>query len=288
MAIDLHVHSNASDGTISPELLPELAAAAGLSAVALTDHDTVAGIAGFLSRQSDFPQLELIAGVELSSHIGARELHIVGLFIDPDDAYLQDFMLQMRKERLIRAEAMQQKLYSLGYEVTWEDLQKAGMTGDAPGRPHFAQVLVQKYDFPDNATVFERLLKRGAPGYVARNLPEPAAAIGAIKRAGGTAVWAHAFHSRHNENNFIRRILPDLKNAGLDALEAYYSEYNTTQTANALRMAAEFSLCVSGGSDYHGAIHPDVHMGTGRGGMAVPDDILTGLRKAREPKVVLL
>jgi len=288
LAIDLHIHSSASDGTVAPGELPALAAAANLTAAALTDHDTVDGLDDFLACQNRFPQVELIPGVELSSRIGAREIHIVGLYIDYHNSFLQDFLQQMRRSRIERATLMQAKLRSLGYEITWDDLLAIGMSDSVPGRPHFAQVLVKKYNFPDHATVFERLLKRNAPGYVPRELPPPEAAIAAIKKAGGIAVWAHLFSSRNNENNFVRRTLPALKNAGLDALEAYYSEYTPTQTANALRIANEFSLQLTGGSDFHGTLHPDVQLGCGRGNLLVPDELLDPLHRLKEPKVVLM
>ena len=288
MAIDLHVHSVCSDGTVPPRELPELARIAGLSAIALTDHDTTDGIREFLSCQEKYPEIELIAGVELSSRLGAKEIHIVGLFIDPENDYLQDFMYKMRQDRISRAKAMQEKLATLGYEITDEDLAAVGMQQDVPGRPHFAMVLVKKYNFPDTRTVFDRLLKNGCSGYVPRNLPPPDEAIKAVKAAGGTAVWAHPFHSRRNENNFIARTIRELKIAGLDALEAYYSEYNSTKTATALRMAAEYHLACSGGSDFHGDVHPDTHLGCGKGDLVVPDEILTDLRKATMPKVLLV
>ncbi len=288
MAIDLHIHSNASDGTVAPGELPALAAAANLSAIALTDHDTTAGLGEFLARQEEFKQVKLIGGVELSSSDGSREIHIVGLFIDPENAQLQEFMQKMRDERLIRAEAMQKCLKNLGYEVTWDDLRQIGAPEGVPGRPHFAEVLVRKYNFPDNKSVFEQLLKRGRPGYIPRNLPPPEEAIKAIKAANGVAVWAHPFSSRGNSNNVIRRMLLQLKAAGLDALEAYYPEYTPAQSASALRIAKEFALAVSGGTDFHGTIHPDIKLGCGRGDLVVPDDILTELERAKRPKVVIL
>lgn len=288
MAVDLHIHSTASDGTVPSGGIPALAAAAGLKAVALTDHDTVDGLPDFMARQKDFPEIELIRGVELSSRFGAREIHIVGLYIDPEHYILQDFMKQMRHERKLRAQAMQEKLHSLGYEITRDDLAAVGMPENVPGRPHFAEVLVRKYKFPDIKTVFERLLKRGAAGYVPRKLPEPSDAIKVIKAAGGIAIWAHPFCSRNNENNQIRRLLPELKIAGLDALEAYYSEYTAAKTEMALRMAKEYSLAISGGSDFHGDIHPDVKLGSGRGNLLIPDEVLDSLRRAREPKIVIL
>ena len=288
MAIDLHIHSNCSDGTVPPGELPGMAHSAGLKAVALTDHDTTQGVEDFLAQQAKFPDMELIAGVELSSRIGAKELHIVGLFIDPANSQLQDFLHSMRQERLLRAAAMQQKLAALGYVVTAEDLAAAGMQEDVPGRPHFARVLVKKYNFPDVKTVFDMLLKNGGAGYVPRNLPPPEEAIRIVKAAGGTAVWAHPFHSKRNENNFIARTIRQLKPFGLDAIEAYYTEYTQTKTNTALRMAKEYGLACSGGSDFHGEVHPQTHLGIGKGNLLVPDEILPLLRKATLPKVVLV
>ena len=271
-----------------PGELPALAKTAGLTAIALTDHDTTDGIEDFQAQQSNYPDIELIAGVELSSRIGAREIHIVGLFIDIQNDYLQSVMYSMRQERIARARAMQEKLFQLGYEVTDSDLQAVGAPQDVPGRPHFAQVLVRKYNFPDTKSVFDQLLKQGGAGYVPRNLPPPEEVIKAVKAAGGAAVWAHPFHSRRNENNFISRTVRELKIAGLDALETYYSEYNATKTATALRMAKEHNLCCSGGSDFHGAVHPQTMLGSGKGDLAVPDEILEDLRRATAPKVVLV
>ena len=287
LAVDLHTHSTASDGTFAPGMIPEAAAAANLTAVALTDHDTVSGLPDFLARQKDFPDIELISGVELSSRSGARELHIVGLFIQPEHPALQKHLEAMRNERLQRAEAMQQKLQSIGYSVSWDDLLESGMQ-DVPGRPHFAQVLVKKYNFPDTRSVFEQLLKRGCAGYVPRNLPEPAEAINVIKAAGGIAVWAHLFNSHRNENNAIKRLLLELKNAGLDAIEAYYSEYTPTKTQTALRLAKELNLACSGGSDFHGELHKDIRLGSGHGDLLVPDEIIAQLKQRLTPKVVLV
>ena len=286
MPIDLHTHSTASDGTVAPGTLPELGAAAGLTALALTDHDTVAGLKDFMARQKDFPQMELIPGIEFSSYDAARELHIVGLFIDPENPDLLAMIDSMRRSRQARGELMMQKLSSLGYTVTLDELVAVGASPDAPGRPHFAQVLVNKYNFPDNKTVFERLLKRGLPGYVQRELPPPQEVIKVIKAAGGLAIWAHPYNTRRSMNNYIRRTAELLKIAGLDGLEAYYTEYTPSKSANALRLAADLGLAVSGGSDFHGSIHPEVKLGKGTGNLNVPDEVMDFLRRAREPKVV--
>lgn len=287
MAVDLHIHSNASDGTVPPDKIPALAAAAGLSAIALTDHDTIGGIADFMACQQTYTDLELIPGVELSSRFEAKELHIVGLYIDPDSTALADFTRRMRLERIRRAEMLMQKLFTLGYQITWEDLREAGMPDGVPGRPHFAQVLIKKYNFPDTATVFEHLLKRGRSGYVPRNLPAPEEAISAIKAAGGLAIWAHPLNCAPR-GNFIVRTLRRLKKAGLDGLEAYYSMYTPAKTERALQLAAELDLAVSGGSDFHGSIHPNINIGTGGGSLHVPDTIMAALHRAKEPKVIIM
>lgn len=286
MSVDLHTHSTASDGTVAPAALPELAAAAGLTALALTDHDTTEGLNDFLSRQKDFPQIELIPGIEFSADGGVKELHIVGLFIDHEHPDLQKLICRMRESRRNRGLKMIEKLASLGYEVTLDELADAGAPPDAPGRPHFAQVLVKKYNFPDNKSVFERLLKRGLPGYVQRELPAPEEVIKSIKAAGGLAIWAHPFNTRNNINNYIRRTIEVLRIAGLDGLEAYYTDYTPSRTATALNMAKEYNLAVSGGSDFHGSIHPEVQLGKGSGRLEVPDEVLASLKQARVPKVV--
>lgn len=286
MAIDLHIHSTASDGTVPPETLPALGAAAGLSALALTDHDTVAGLPAFLARQKDFPDLELIAGVELSSHYAMREIHLVGLFLDVRNPDFLAFLDAMRAERRLRAEKMREKLAALGYPLDDDELRAAG-AHDTPGRPHFARALVRRGAFASVPEVFTRLLQRGAPGYVPRTLPEPADCLKAIKAAGGVAVWAHPIRNRAGEEGFARRVLNVLVPLGLDAVEAYYTDFTVKQTQIMCKLAGEFRLVLSGGSDFHGENHPEIAVGTGSGTLQVPDELLTGLRAKLRPKVVL-
>ena len=287
MAVDLHVHSTASDGTVPPGELPALAAECHLSALALTDHDTVAGVTQFLTRRAEFPELELIAGVELSSRYAAREIHLVGLFLDCNHPELAEFLESMRRERRRRADLLCERLAALHYPLSEEDLRLAG-AADTPGRPHFARALVNRYHFSGNLEVFERLLKRGAPAYVPRLLPDPGEALRAIKAAGGVAVWAHPIRNHAGEGAFARRVLERLIPLGLDGVEAYYTDFTPWQTACMLELAADFHLAVSGGSDFHGANHPHVDIGSGRGDLSVPDETLIRLKKAREPKLVIV
>lgn len=279
-AIDLHVHSTASDGSVPPEELPGLAVAANLAAVALTDHDTVAGLPAFQQAARSFPALEAISGVELSTLYASRELHFVGLFIDPASPELLDFLAAQRQNRLERGERMRQKLASLGYPLTDEDLAAAG-AGETLGRPHFARAMVEKYRFASIAAVFDKLLKHSAPAYVPRQLPPPGAAIDAIHAAGGVAVWAHPVYRQRNERAWARRLMRKLSDQGLDAVEGYYSLFGPPETAMVTELAALTSLALSGGSDFHGENTPNISLGSGAGRLHVPASLLPALRAKR-------
>lgn len=285
--IDLHVHSRSSDGSDTPSAIAELAAAADLAAVALTDHDTVDGISEFLEAAKRFPGLEAVPGVEISTMFGNRELHIVGLYIDHENPVLCGFLEEMRKNRAVRNEGIRLKLNSLGYPLTWDDpaLAAAGDTASV-GRPHFARALMEKYDgFPTLQAVFDKLLKRGCPAYVQRTLPDPVKAFEAIHAAGGVAVWAHPVYRERNEHAWARRIMKRFSPLGLDAVEGYYSLFGPGETELVTRLAETYNLALSGGSDYHGDNTPGIRIGSGAGGLHVPESLLEGL-KARLPEHV--
>ena len=281
--IDLHVHSTASDGLIPPGELPAMAAKIGLTAVALTDHDTVDGVAEFMKAAEAYPQVMAIPGVELSVQYCSRELHFVGLFVDPENETLGEYLAAQRQERAERAERMRARLTSLGYPITQEELYEV-CGNDGPGRPHFAAILVRKFGFPDLVTVFQKLLKNGAPGYVSRFLPPPAAAIRAIHASGGVAVWAHPVYRERNEHAFARRIIRkfSVPEIGLDAVEGYYSLFGPNETSMLLGLASEYDIAVSGGSDYHGRPEQDIWLGTGAGKLKVPDSLLPELLRRRD------
>ena len=282
--IDLHVHSTFSDGTLTPEKLIQAADEIKLAAIALTDHDTVAGIGDFLREAKLHPELEAIAGVELSTRFGAREMHIVGLFLDPESVELNAFLSAAREERMLRNEAIKAKLASLNYPVSWDEIAPDRRDCASVGRPHFAAALMKKFQFPDKQSVFDKLLKNGAPAYVPRKLPEPAAAIAAIHGAGGIAVWAHPVYRNRNERAWARRVMKRFAGLGLDAVEGYYSMFSATETAMITELAALNHLALSGGSDYHGKNSPQIELGVGAGGLRVPVALLDAL-KAKRPAV---
>ena len=282
--IDLHTHSTYSDGTDTPLELIRAANEKGLSALALTDHDTVAGVPEFLKTGEDYPGLLTIPGVEISTLHFRREIHILGLFIDHTHTKLQDFLNDIQSKRQRRNELMASKLTSLGYDTDIETIRELAK-GEIVGRPHFASYLLENYDFEDFRDIFDKLLKRGAPAFVPRSLPSPLKAIEIIHNAGGIAVWAHPIYRKSKERSWCRRILKELVPAGLNAIEAYYTQFNEQQTQIIKELAAEFNIALAGGSDYHGSHHPDISLGTGYGELRVPADILPELqRRANETK----
>ena len=283
-SIDLHTHSTASDGSCTPSELIELAAAADLAAVALTDHDTAAGIPEFLAAARKKPSLLAIPGVELSTRYGSRELHIVGLFVDPEEKVFSAYLEKERSRRIKRNRDMKLKLGFLGYPLSDDEpafVAAGGMEANL-GRPHFAQALVEKYGFPDLRTVFEKLLGTNKAAYIPREYSAPAEAITAIHSSGGLAIWAHPIYRDRNERAYVRRVARKLSERGLDGIEGYYSLFGPPETALVLEVAQQFGLAVSGGSDFHGERSPYISLGSGAGKLRVPESLLLSLMERKK------
>lgn len=276
--IDLHTHSSASDGTDAPERIAELASDLGLAAVALTDHDTVAGAAAFMESGKRFPDLETIAGVEISCSYSCREIHMVGLFVDPQSEDLNDFLRSQRLERLRRNEELRSKLGSLGFPLEPDEPEFRVPDPGNLGRPHFARALVRRYGFSSMAAVFDKLLGHSRPAFVPRRLPDPVRAIAAIHASGGIAVWAHPVYRDRGERSWLKRGLRRLKEWGLDGVEGYYSLFGPNETALVSELAALYDVALSGGSDYHGE-NASVALGVGAGGLKVPEALLAELKR---------
>ena len=280
--IDLHTHSTASDGTATPADLFNIARELQLAAVALTDHDTTAGLAEFTAAAADHPECEAICGVELACSFMSREVHIVGLFINPASPELANFIENARQERMRRNRDLFVKLELLGYKLSLDMPEFSNLPLDGAGRPHFAAALVNHYGFQHPRQVFEKLLGKNRPAYIPRRLPEPAGAINAIHAAGGVAVWAHPVRREANERAYLKRAARKLAAMGIDAVEGYYSMFSANETAMVHEVAVPLDLAISGGSDFHGANSPDVVLGFGAGGLRVPAELLTAL-KAKRP-----
>lgn len=276
--IDLHTHSTASDGSYSPSGLIELANEIKLSAIALTDHDTVSGIDQFMATAEKYPDIIPIPGVEVSVNYGHKELHIVGLFIDYKSESLNEMLSEIRKNRNARNELIIEKLQGMGYDITIDEvLEIAG--GDSIGRPLFAKILIQKGYFKEPQDVFDHCLKRGKPGYCNRVLPSPKDAIEAIHNAGGVAIWAHPLYRAQTDRTFLRTALKNIMQYNLDGIEALYTTFTPSQVRAVKEIAYEFSIEISGGTDFHGTNQIGIELGRGNGDLEVPFSIYEALSK---------
>jgi predicted metal-dependent phosphoesterase TrpH len=276
--VDLHVHSNVSDGSDSPEHLAEMAAAAGLSAFALTDHDRQDGVEP-ASKKAAEVGVELVPGVEIScEHKGT--MHMLVYFVEPGEGPLQDELVRLQRARDSRNERLVARLGELGLPVSLDELlEEAGGTG--AGRPHVAAILVRKGYASSVQDAFDRYLAKGAPAYLDKERLEPVKAISLALRSGGLPVLAHPLSlglTPAETESTVR----ELASAGLVGLEAIYGRYGQEERAGLAVMAAQAGLAITGGSDYHGTYKPDLSLGTGRGDLHVPDGALAALRERLE------
>jgi hypothetical protein len=279
--IDLHTHTSASDGSFSPAHLVRAAAAAELSAVAVTDHDITSGVAEALTEGRE-AGIEVVPGVEVSAEWKPGQMHIVGLFIDPADKGLIGWLGEILAGRNTRNARIVERLRELGIDITLDEVLAVAGEG-AVGRPHFAQVLIEKGAVRTRQEAFDRFLAKGTPGYVDRVRATPEDAIARIHAAGGLAVLAHINYCGHRNDAELRAWVTQLKDAGLDGIETRYQTYTLEDETLADALADEFDLAPSGGSDFHGADMPGVELGTGRGNLRVPYQFLNALRTRLRP-----
>ena len=275
--IDLHLHTTYSDGSLPPAEVLLLARKAGVSALAITDHDIVDGIPEAIEAGRRLG-IEIIPGIEVSSRHGETELHILGYFLDWQDPLLLPRLARLRTGRHERNSRIVEKLNNLGLTLTYEEV-KARAGSDSVGRPHIARVLMEKGYVQSAKEAFDRFLGEDKPAYVPRDLPEPAEAIAWIRAARGLPVLAHPTWVRESAEG-LSKLCERLKGAGLMGIEAHYSTHKPQQTADYLDMARRLDLLVTGGSDFHGLTKPDIEVGLGRGGLTVPEKLLEPLKKA--------
>ncbi len=277
--IDLHLHSTNSDGSETPEELVMGGRRAGLTAMALTDHDNMGGIAEFLAACRT-QGMTGIAGVEISAAVeeGHGTLHILGYGADPEHPLMKENLDRVLDGRAWRNEQILARLNELGLELDWSEVQ-ACAGEDVVGRPHIAQALIGRDYVSSVAEAFDRYLAKGCPAYVDRYRLYPEEGISMIREAGGVAVIAHPFTWETDEAR-LEAGLRELKAQGLAGVEAMYSEYKAEQTITLLRLAKRLGLLTTGGSDYHGLAKPDIALGRGFGTLCVPDEYLTPLLRA--------
>ena len=264
--VDLHVHSHFSDGTLSPTQLVEKAAQAGLDAIALTDHNTVAGLPEFICAVED-GNVRAIPGVEISAGYRGKEVHIVGLFLKPEMwDRVTDYLAVLNDRKTQSNRDLVRRLKEAGYEVDLEQLlQNAQGTVN---RAVIAAKMLEKGYVSSIKEAFKGLLSEKNGYYVPPQRLDAFEVIAFLKSVDAVSVLAHPYLSL--EENEIRAFLPEAKAHGLAAMETRYSTYTPEITEAAIRLAKEFGIMESGGSDFHGENKPDIQLGIGRGDLCVP------------------
>jgi predicted metal-dependent phosphoesterase TrpH len=278
--IDLHVHTTNSDGTLTPGEVVSLAAATGLRAIAITDHDTVAGV-GEAQRAGTQVGLEVVSGVEISAQSDRGILHILGYFVRPDHSELIEVLDTLRQGREERTPKILTKLRGLKLAVSLQEVNEEA-AGGVPGRPHIARVLKRKNYVRTLQEAFDRYLKKGAAAYVPKRKLQPDEALRIIKSAGGIPVMAHPYSllgkGAGSLETLIKRFIP----LGLRGIEAYYPKHTPEQTELFLELGRKYGLLITGGTDFHGANKPDIELGVIPGNSPLPYSLLESLKEARE------
>ncbi len=257
--VDLHLHTTVSDGWLTPTEMVRLCAERGLRVICISDHDSTEGIAEALSAAGEFPQLTVIPGIELSTDVPGSEIHVLGYFVDYEDAGFLKILRRFREGRQERAESMVRKLNEMGLEVSWERVEELS-GGGAIGRPHIAQAMVEAgyVEYPKDA--FDRYIGRTGPAYVERTKLTPVEAVAILLDNGALPVMAHPTYSATKSDREgvaeLRETLRELKSAGLVGMEVHYGDYTPEQVAYLGDIAVELDLIQCGGSDYHASGNP--------------------------------
>ena len=249
--VDLHLHTIASDGRLSPTELVQLVAGRGLKQVAITDHDSTEGLAEAFQAAEQFPGLRLIPGIELSTDVPGDEIHMLGYFIDYEDEEFQGILRRFRQDRVDRGREIVEKLAALGIKLEWERVQEIAGEG-AVGRPHIALAMVEKGYCKEPKDAFPKYLGRNGLAYAERAKMTPTEAVQMLHKVGGVPVLAHPAYLSDLESR-----LPELRDAGLMGLEVYYAKFDSNTIENLRDLAVRYDLILCGGSDYHGLGNSD-------------------------------
>ena len=279
--IDLHTHSTVSDGSDPPARVVELAVEAGCSALALTDHDSLAGT-GPARRRAVELGITFVPGCEVSCRsIGPGGMHVLVYFVEDDAGPLSAELVRLREDRRRRNLALADRLAELGLPVTYDRVVAAAGGEEGLGRPHFATALVEAGAAESVDDAFDRYLANGRPGFVPKSRLTGAEVAALATSSGGVAVLAHPF-STGLERADLARAVGELAEAGFAGIEATYGRYSPRQRTELSNLARRFDLVATGGSDHHGDLKPDLRVGTGRGDLKVPNRVLAQL-EARRP-----
>jgi predicted metal-dependent phosphoesterase TrpH len=255
--VDLHLHTTASDGQLTPAQLIGLVARQGLQIVSVTDHDSTEGLDEAIQAAKHFPSLTVIPGIELSTDIPGTEIHILGYFLDYQDSRFQKTLVDFRLGREERGWLMVQKLKQLDIKIEWGRVKELS-GGGAIGRPHLAQAMLERGYVSSQKDAFDLYIGRNGPAYVERSKLSPADAVGFINSVGGVGVLAHPTFVSNSE-----RVVGDLKKVGLAGIEVYYKDYSPEDVRKLSSLATRYDLVPCGGSDYHA--------------LGIPGEVLPGI-----------
>ena len=276
-AIDLHVHSTYSDGTMSPAELLKLAEERGLAAFALTDHDATNGLDELLSLSANSP-VEVVPGIEITTAIPGKDIHILGYYINYHRPELQDFLKDLIWKREDRNKKMCDRLHEAGLSITYETLRASVLPNTILTRAHFARFLVDAGDVNSMQDAFSKYLGDRCPTYVHREKVLPEEAVKIIRAVGGVPVLAHPI-LYHLSDARLEELIASLKEAGLAGIETVYSTYAPAEERQIRALAKKYDLIMTGGSDFHGSNKPHIQLGSGMGKLFVPEEFLDGIKK---------
>ena len=286
-AVDLHTHSNKSDGSYSPAELVDYAVEKGLGAVALTDHDTTDGLAEAMARAEELttsgkPSVEVIPGIEFSTKLDSQDVHVVGLFIAYDSPAFRTRLQEFVDSRTNRNIKMCRNLQEDGIDITYEKLQ-AENPDAVITRAHYASYLLEKGYVKSRQEAFARYLGDHTKYFVPREKVTPTQAVELILAVGGVPILAHP-PLYHMGNERLENLVASLKEAGLMGIEVLYSTYTNQDERDMLRLAEKYDLLKSGGSDFHGKNKPNIDLRVGFGKLFVPEEFLTAIKQAQQQK----
>lgn len=278
---DLHFHSIFSDGSCTPEELIELACSAGLKAIALTDHNTVGGLERFF--QVAEGKIEVCGGCEFTTEADGQELHLIGLFLQPERMGILQELLneQLNRKELSNRETIK-RLSDAGYDLSYEEFISIYGTG-VKNRVHIAQYMIEKGIISSVEEAFKGLLSINSGYYRETKKLDFYKVIPLIQEAGGVAVWAHPLY--HVDREVCEDIIVKAKKCGLDGVEVYYSTYTDDDTNFMHELCKKYKLYESGGSDFHGKNKPDISIGTGRGNLKIPYSCFEKMRKIAKERI---
>ncbi|MBE7721431.1 MAG: PHP domain-containing protein [Lacrimispora celerecrescens] len=279
--VDLHVHSNASDGTFTPSEVVALAAEKGLAAIALTDHDTIDGISEAQAAAAGLP-IEIIPGIELSCVYQGEEIHILGLFVDPTDREFISETDALKEIRKKRNEEIIRRFQNAGISITLEEVM-AGNPDTVITRAHFARILLEKGYVKNMDQAFKKYLDYSGPYCPRKEKITPEHAMKILTSCKASPVLAHPYQY-HLGDKKTEELVRYLKELGLHGLEVYHSSNNQYESGKLKKLAIQYDLFPTGGSDFHGSNKPDISLGTGRGGLRISVLLLDDIKRIRREK----